>query len=216
MASLVVLAAAALVLLAATVSVSSATVYTVGEERGWTVPSENGTESYNHWARRYHYRIGDVLGFKYVNDSVLVVNHDGYKQCGAPSPVSRFTDGDTKFRLDRSGLFYFISGVPEHCEGGQRMSLRVNYDSGRADALGSAPAPGPTVVLPSPVIGSPSPAIVTTPVTPSSPSTSSPSTSPGPSPGPAQPSGASGRMLTGFSIAAAVLVVCFVTVFILV
>ncbi|XP_006647823.1 early nodulin-like protein 1 [Oryza brachyantha] len=215
MARLVVFAAAAFVLLAASVSLSSATLYTVGEGRGWAVPPK-GTESYNHWARRYRFRLGDVLEFKYVNDSVVVVNYDGYRQCSTPNPVTRFTGGDTKLTLDRSGLNYFISGVREHCEGGQRMSLRVKYEGTRAGAPGSAPAPGPTSAMPrSRINAAPSPA-VTAPVTPRSPSTSGPITSPGPSPGPAQANGASGRALTGFSTAAAVLVVCVAAVFIVV
>ncbi|KAL5213509.1 hypothetical protein ABZP36_024356 [Zizania latifolia] len=207
MASLVVFAAAAFVLLAGAVSVSSSTVYTVGDERGWAVPSSNGVESYNHWAKRNRFQVGDVLDFRYMNDSVLVVNHDDYKQCKAASPVSRFTDGDTKFTFDRYGLFFFISGVPAHCEEGQRMIVRVMAES----ALSAAPstAPTPTAAPPPPASAAPSPAVVSAPDTPSSPSSSVPSPAP-------EPSGASGRVLTGFSIAAALLVVCVVTVFVLV
>ena len=68
-----------------------------------------------------------------------------YDGCRAASPVRRLAGGggggaDTKFRLDRPGLFYFIGGVPARCEAGQRMVVRV------VDALGAptpAPAPSP-------------------------------------------------------------------------
>uniref|UniRef100_A0A0D9VKG3 Phytocyanin domain-containing protein n=1 Tax=Leersia perrieri TaxID=77586 RepID=A0A0D9VKG3_9ORYZ len=218
MASLAVIAAAFL-LLANTAS-SSPAVYTVGDERGWAVPSGNGTESYNHWARRNRFRVGDILEFKYVNDSLLVVNHDGYKQCSTASPVSRFEDGDTKFPFDHNGLFYFISGVQGHCKDGQRMIVRVKAESAVAGSPSSAPAPAPgpatTPSTSSPEIGAPTPAVIA-PGTPSSPSPSTPTTSPSPSPGPAQASSASGRAISGFfSIAAAVLVVFVLTVLVLV
>ncbi|KAG8072213.1 hypothetical protein GUJ93_ZPchr0006g43005 [Zizania palustris] len=208
MASLVVFAAAAFVLLAGAVSVSSSTVYTVGDERGWAVPSSSTVESYNHWAKRNRFQVGDVLDFRYVNDSVLVVNHDDYKQCKSASPVSRFTDGDTKFTFDRYGLFFFICGVPAHCEEGQRMIVRVMAES----ALSAAPSTAPTPTSAPPPFsasGAPSPVVDSVPDTPSSASSSIPSPAP-------EPSGASGRVLTGFSIAAAVLVVCVVTVFVMV
>ena len=64
--------------------------------------------------------------FKYANDSVLLVSHDDYKQCSTETPVRRFTGGDTKFTLDGLGPFYFVSGVPGHCEKGQRMIARVS------------------------------------------------------------------------------------------
>uniref|UniRef100_A0A0E0CQW6 Phytocyanin domain-containing protein n=1 Tax=Oryza meridionalis TaxID=40149 RepID=A0A0E0CQW6_9ORYZ len=218
MPSLAVFAAAAFVVLAASVSSSSAALYTVGDARGWAVPPR-GSESYNHWGLKNRFRVGDVVEFKYVNESVVVVNHEGYRNCSSLSPMIRFTDGDTKYLLDRPGLVFFISGVQERCERGLRMRLRVRP---AAPGPAQAPAPGPTraaLTLRRPPIGAPRPAAVTAAFTPTSPSASRPSarTSPSPSPGPAQaPSGASGRALTGFSMAAALLVVCVVSVFILV
>jgi hypothetical protein len=98
--------------------------------------------------------------FKYVNDSVLVVSHDDYKQCSTKAPLSRFTDGDTKFTFDRFGLFYFVSGVPGHCEAGQRMIVRV-----MAPSLTNAPAAAPGRMPPTASVVAP---------TPSSPGTDAP------------------------------------------
>ena len=84
--------------------------------------------------------------FKYANDSVLLVSHDDYKQCSTEKPVSRFTGGDTKFTLDGLGPFYFVSGVPGHCEKGQRMIARVRMPSSlTAGAPAAAPGMPPTV-----------------------------------------------------------------------
>lgn len=78
-------------------------------------------------------------GFKYdKNDSVLVVSRDDYKLCGAAKPTQHFADGDTRFRLDHSGLFYFLSGAPGHCDAGQRMAVSV---MAKQDAATPARAP---------------------------------------------------------------------------
>nr|CAB3447786.1 unnamed protein product [Digitaria exilis] len=138
--------AISLALLASSVSSLAPAVFKVGDERGWAVPSGNGTETYNHWAKRNRFQVGDILNFKYANDSVLLVTHDDYKQCSTETPVARFASGDTKFRLDGYGPFYFISGVPGHCEAGQRMIVRARAPSSLTGGVPAA-APGmpPTV-----------------------------------------------------------------------
>lgn len=123
--------------------------------------------------------------FKYANDSVLLVNHDEYKQCSTESPASRFTDGDTKFKFDRAGPLYFISGAPDHCEAGQRMMVHVVAHSTLAAA---APAKPPASSA------APSAAVVRGPGTPSYGSSSGSIDSATPSPL-AEPSGASGRAI---------------------
>ncbi|PAN07981.1 hypothetical protein PAHAL_1G377900 [Panicum hallii] len=173
-------------------SVSSApppAMYKVGDERGWAVPSANGTETYNHWAKRNRFQVGDILNFKYANDSVLLVSHDDYKQCSTETPVSRFTGGDTKFTLDGLGPFYFVSGVPGHCEKGQRMIARVRMPSSlTAGVPAAAPGMPPTVRAG----GAPRPA-ASLPAVPSVAGSGSASTpTPAPSPLP-EASGASSR-----------------------
>lgn len=49
-------------LLAPSASPLTPAVFSVGDEKGWTVPSGNGTESYNHWAKRNRFQVGDILG----------------------------------------------------------------------------------------------------------------------------------------------------------
>jgi hypothetical protein len=60
-----VLVATICILLAASVpplASSMPVVYSVGDVRGWALPSGNGTESYNHWAKKNRFQVGDVLG----------------------------------------------------------------------------------------------------------------------------------------------------------
>ncbi|XP_048533519.1 early nodulin-like protein 1 [Triticum urartu] len=203
MASVIVLAAAAAcccILLAASVSPASPApvVYSVGDERGWAVPAGNGTETYNHWAKKNRFQVGDVLDFKYAaKDSVLLVNHDDYKMCSTVTPLTRFADGDTKFKFDRTGFFFFVSGVPGHCEAGQRMIASVVGHS----TLAAAPAKPPAVGVVGGHAPGPSPSpnqAVSAPESPSYGSSSGGSTSTtgfGPSPS-TEPSGASRRALS--------------------
>jgi hypothetical protein len=37
-------------------------VYNVGDVRGWALPPGNGAETYNHWAKKNRFQVGDVLG----------------------------------------------------------------------------------------------------------------------------------------------------------
>ncbi|KZV57544.1 mavicyanin-like [Dorcoceras hygrometricum] len=114
--------------------------FDVGEEGGWKIPTGEEPETYNEWAAQNRFQIGDTLHFKYQNDSVLVVSSADYLNCNTASPVSKFEDGDSVFRFDRSGFFYFISGQPGHCKSGQRLIIRVMHPS----EIGSpSPAPCP-------------------------------------------------------------------------
>ncbi|CAO2040863.1 unnamed protein product [Urochloa humidicola] len=207
-------------LLASSAAALPPAVFIVGDERGWAVPSGNGTETYNHWAKRTPMQVGDILSFKYANDSVLLVSHDDYKQCSTEKPLSRFTDGDTKFRLDGYGPFYFLSGVPGHCEAGQRMIARVRAPSSQT---AGAPAAAPGMPPTSSGIGggapTPAGAAATSPAAPSvgGGSGSASSTPPTPTPSPLpQPSGASRRAVVSSvvpSIVVGLVVVCVVTLF---
>ncbi|XP_037462903.1 early nodulin-like protein 1 [Triticum dicoccoides] len=147
MAGVLLSAAVACVLLAGAVTASSSSsprVFTVGgEERGWRQPAP-GEETYNHWATKNRFHVGDFLRKYEKNDSVLVVTRDDYKRCGADRPVFRLEGGEARFRLERSGFLYFISGAPGHCGAGQRFTVRVmsQRDSGSASPT-EAPAMSP-------------------------------------------------------------------------
>ncbi|KAL6538486.1 hypothetical protein OROGR_012474 [Orobanche gracilis] len=118
----------------------------VGDKgRGWKIPTGNEPETYNEWAAKNRFHIGDTLYFKYEKDSVLVVNSTDYSTCNTSNPISKFEDGNTVFEFDRSGLFYFISGHPGHCKLGQRLIVRVMHPSNiGAPVLAPSPAPGPS------------------------------------------------------------------------
>ncbi|XP_020266687.1 mavicyanin-like [Asparagus officinalis] len=83
------------------VSAASAHEYRVGGPRGWVKPVEEETETYNDWAGRNRFHIGDSLYFKYTNDSVLLVDREGYVNCNTSNPQLAFTDGNSTFWFDR-------------------------------------------------------------------------------------------------------------------
>ncbi|KAH7674343.1 Cupredoxins domain-containing protein, partial [Dioscorea alata] len=119
---------------------STAYEFRVGGENGWSKPDGNETGSYNQWATKNRFHIGDILYFKYVNDSVLVVDREDYNKCETSKPVREFTDGNTTFQFDRFGFFYFISGLKEHCEAGQKLIVRVMV---HPEVLSPSYAPSP-------------------------------------------------------------------------
>ncbi|KAK4420849.1 hypothetical protein Salat_2035400 [Sesamum alatum] len=115
--------------------------FQVGEETGWTTPTGKEPETYNEWAAKNRFHIGDTLYFKYQKDSVLVVTSADYLNCSTSNPISKYEDGATVFQLDRPGFFYFISGQPGHCKLGQRLIVRVMHPS-EVEAPELAPSPG--------------------------------------------------------------------------
>ncbi|XP_058083618.1 early nodulin-like protein 6 [Magnolia sinica] len=106
--------------------------FDVGDEEGWKVPPSEKPKLYNSWASKNRFQVDDIINFKYKKDSVMVVNSEDYDDCNSTHPIFFANNGDTSFKLDRPGLFYFISGVSGHCELGQKMIIKV---------LGQTPAP---------------------------------------------------------------------------
>lgn len=161
-----------LVLFSCLVYSSCSYQFVVGGRDGWVVkPSEN----YNQWAGRMRFQVNDTLLFKYKSgsDSVVVVNKDDYDKCNAANPIIKLDDGNSIFKFNRSGPFYFISGNKSNCDQGQKLVVVVL-------AVRTPPSPSPPHV--------PSP-------TTSPPQGSSPSSSPagpGPAASPFSPSPSSG------------------------
>lgn len=71
-----------------------------------------------------------------------MVNSEDYLNCNTSNPITKFQDGNTIFKFDRSGFFYFISGQSGHCKSGQRLIVRVMHPS-EIESPESAPSPAP-------------------------------------------------------------------------
>ncbi|KAI5066151.1 hypothetical protein GOP47_0018775 [Adiantum capillus-veneris] len=131
--------------------------FEVGGSSGWTLPSI-GNVNYSDWADSQTFVVGDTLYFNYSREyhNVMVVTKSDYQACEASSPISTYDDGATIVKLDRSGTFYFLCGIPSHCTDGQKVEVKV-----RKHALSSSTAPSTETsqvshIIPSP-IASPSP-----------------------------------------------------------
>ncbi|KAL6535785.1 hypothetical protein OROHE_012629 [Orobanche hederae] len=181
--------------------VSDAYTFYVGGDDGWKLhPSEN----YSHWAKRIHFEINDELVFKYKkgHDSVLVVDQNDYTKCNKDNPIKALKSGHSKFKFDRSGPFFFISGHEQNCEKGQKLKIIVPHHHHHNIAPSHPPetplkppspaptpsrkAPTPTPIIhhsPSPSPTAKAPAQSTVAKTPAqAPSIKPPSYSPSPSP----------------------------------
>ncbi|RZC74779.1 hypothetical protein C5167_050263 [Papaver somniferum] len=105
--------------------VQSSADFEVGDDKGWVVPDSKNGDKYNQWASKNRFQINDTIRFEYKKDSVLVVTDSEYEKCRSTHPIFFSNNGDTIYKFERSGLFYFISGVAGHCERGQKMIIKV-------------------------------------------------------------------------------------------
>ncbi|XP_062221286.1 early nodulin-like protein 18 [Phragmites australis] len=178
---------------AVAVAMAGATRFQVGGTNGWSVPVA-GAESFNTWAERTMFQIGDSLEFVYPKDqdSVLLVEPADYNACNTSSYVRKFDDGDTVFTLDRSGVLFFISGVEANCRANEKLIIMV-LAAGR-NGTGGAPAPSTAP----PQSASSPPPTTSSPPTPSppAPAPKAPATASPPSPSSAPPPAASAPTTT--------------------
>lgn len=84
--------------------------------------------------------------FKYNkgSDSVLVVNKQDYDSCNTKNPILKLDDGDSTFKFDKSGPFFFISGIVENCQKGEKLIVVVLSPNHHHTP------PSPTTVAPAP------------------------------------------------------------------
>lgn len=113
--------------------------YLIG--KGFTSPaSSQRSKRFDSLINLYFFFV--ALDFKYKNDSVVVVDREACGKCSAADPLVFFDNGNTTFRFDRYGFFYFISGSQGHCEAGQRLIVRVMVHPATSGVSGS-PVPAP-------------------------------------------------------------------------
>ena len=77
---------------------------------------------------------------------MLEVSEEDYKKCNSSHPNFFSNTGNTVFKLDHRGPFYFISGVSGHCEKGQHLIIKVK-------APGESPSDGSKSSASAPPLG---------------------------------------------------------------
>ncbi|KAK9698151.1 hypothetical protein RND81_08G085400 [Saponaria officinalis] len=116
-----------------------------GKADAWKVPSSE-TESLNNWAEKNRFNIGDILVWKYDSkkDSVMQVTREAYLTCNTSNPIAEHKDDETKVVLDKPGPQYFISGIKDNCDKGEKLIVLVitprhRRSGGVSPALASSP-----------------------------------------------------------------------------
>jgi hypothetical protein len=166
--------------------------------------------------------IGAVFKYKKGSDSVLVVTKDHYNSCNTTTPIQSLTDGESVFKFDRSGPFYFISGNGDNCRKGQKLIIIVLAVRNQTHHS-PPPSKSPVAVSPSPTAETPASPPTTLPPKAESPKGESPkpagddtqSDLDAPAPAPSGKSGAPGRngsvgLALGISIGVSVILSSFV------
>ncbi|XVF21769.1 hypothetical protein REPUB_Repub12eG0118500 [Reevesia pubescens] len=136
--------------------VSLGAVHKVGDSTGWT---SLGNIDYTKWASTKSFHVGDSLFFEYNSQfhNVMKVTHTDFQSCNGTSAIASYTSGSDSVALKRPGHFYFLCGVPGHCQAGQKVDVLVTpstvgpsaspspstFDSSSANPPSEMLAPGP-------------------------------------------------------------------------
>lgn len=77
-------------------------------------------------------------------DSVLQVKKEDYDNCNTAEPLEKFNDGNTSFKFNHSGPYYFISGIADNCNKNEKLVVVVMADRGNTNQTTSASPPTTT------------------------------------------------------------------------
>ena len=133
--------------------------------------------------------------FKYNkgSDSVLVVDKEDYQNCHKSKPIQTLDGGDSVFKFDRSGPFYFISGYGDQCKKGQKLLVVV---LAVRNATHKSPIPSPSSP-PSPASQTPK---AESPMSAAAPKRSPAGGAPAPAPSGAAATGGWSGIVVGLSV----------------
>lgn len=102
--------------------------------------------------------------------NVVRVTHKNFNECNPTAPYASWATGNDSFPITKTGHYYFICGLPSHCQAGQRVDIRVTQ---RTPSQSPGPSPSPATDSPDTVAPTPVPAPGPSAVHPSKKSASS-------------------------------------------
>ncbi|XP_010473932.1 PREDICTED: mavicyanin-like [Camelina sativa] len=105
--------------------VRATSFYEVGNSNGWTTTM--GIDYCKSWSTSKTFYAGDSLIFQYNKalHNVMEVSSQDFESCNPNSPLTTYQSQHEPVLLNRTGHFYFICGVPGHCESGQKLDVLV-------------------------------------------------------------------------------------------
>ncbi|KAJ4815824.1 Early nodulin-like protein 1 [Rhynchospora pubera] len=114
-----------------------------GKVNAWAVPASS-SDTLNKWAEASRFQVGDSLvwNFDPEKDSVLRVTREAYLACNTTNPVASYKNGSTVMTLNHSGAYYFISGISDNCQKGEKVIVVVMSER-HSFRKHLAPAPAP-------------------------------------------------------------------------
>ncbi|XP_010317457.1 mavicyanin-like [Solanum lycopersicum] len=111
---------------------TKAVVYEVGDSQGWIV----GNIDYSQWASTKKFHVNDILVFNYNNKyhNVMQVSKQQYVSCTITNPIATFNTGKDSITLQAYGDYYYVCGIPGHCQIGQKFHINIVGTSSQASA----------------------------------------------------------------------------------
>ncbi|KAH7292353.1 hypothetical protein KP509_29G063900 [Ceratopteris richardii] len=99
-------------------------MYRVGDNGMWMLGSK---VSYNKWAASKIFRQNDKLLFTFnpTFHNLMLVSAADYMRCSPRKPMVIYTKGKIDFTLAKKGTYFFICGIPGHCQAGMKMAIKV-------------------------------------------------------------------------------------------
>ncbi|XP_045817064.1 umecyanin-like [Trifolium pratense] len=178
----------------------------VGGSPGWFSTPPGGAKFYSDWASNATFKVNDVLVFHFATGAhtVAEISKADFDNCNVNQNTQAITTSPARVTLNKTGDFYFTCTIQDHCNNGQKLSVKVvSASSSPAPAQGPSP---PSSTTPSPTPPSsgttPTPPSPTPPVSGDTPSPSSPA-----QPGATPPSpGSATSLVATFSIFFAVVI----------
>lgn len=115
---------------------AAAMTHVVGGSYGWRVPPNH--RFFQEWAKPRTFGAGDRLIFPYRISlhNVLQVSKKDYDHCTQEEMIAQYPDGPTLVSLNKTGDYYYYSGIGLQCEAGQKLHITV------VDGVGSSGMPG--------------------------------------------------------------------------
>ncbi|KAG7984453.1 hypothetical protein I3843_04G161700 [Carya illinoinensis] len=138
-----------LIVVVALVKTANADTYSVGDELEWNIPPL-GSIAYETWAREKVFEVGDNIVFNWNGThDVAEVTKENYDSCNDTGTIDLRQTSPANFTLSSNSTRYFICTISNHCELGQKVTVRIGdqWSSASSLAVGTLSAVISTIAI---------------------------------------------------------------------